>query len=410
MSSVVRKSSRDVSLKGALEGGARRERGAVDHEIEPAELGVDALEHRLDVVVGADVARQDERRLGKSCRQLPDVFFEPALIGQRQARAARRHGLRDRPGNRTFVGDADDEAALAREIGHVEVERREMERASGRPCARRRRRGAGPRLLAAATLAVVRRGRRGRGPRRRWSEPKPPPMRARRRSSRRRRLAGRGRWLRPCCCGSRRGCRPLSPRRRAPPGWRTVNSGSRRSGTCPSGRGSVARISRRCTGPSSSRGSAPVAGVVVGADSDCAASAIGAFVGAAGRSGGATAGTARGNRRPRARRARRLGASAFGPAGPGRRQHRLVESSGAVRARPPAPWAARRRRLGLPVIVVARRTSCTASASRRRPRSRRPRDWSRGAHADSSHPERHRAEAGVAASSSPGACPFWWGR
>ena len=41
-----------------------------------------------------------------------------------------------------------------------------------------------------------------------------------------------------------------------PPGCRTVNSGSRRSGTCPSGRGKVARIRRRCTGPSSSRGSA----------------------------------------------------------------------------------------------------------------------------------------------------------
>ena len=47
----------------------------------------------------------------------------------------------------------------------------------------------------------------------------------------------------------------ISPPRPRPPCWRTVNSGSRRSGTCPSGRGNVARIRRRWTGPSSSRGS-----------------------------------------------------------------------------------------------------------------------------------------------------------
>ena len=125
MSSAVRKSSREVSLNGIFQRRARRERGAVDHEIEPAELGVHALEDGLDLVVGPDVARQDQRRLGQPLSQLADVLFEPALIGERQPRAARRHCLRDRPGNRALVGHADHEAVFPSEIRHRGVSGRD---------------------------------------------------------------------------------------------------------------------------------------------------------------------------------------------------------------------------------------------------------------------------------------------
>ena len=47
-------------------------------------------------------------------------FFDPlALVGERELRAAGREPLRDRPGDRAPVGDAEDETALAVEgSGH----------------------------------------------------------------------------------------------------------------------------------------------------------------------------------------------------------------------------------------------------------------------------------------------------
>ena len=70
-----------------------------------------------------DVARQHQRVVERR-RQLAHVLFEPlARIGQREPRAGRRRRLRDRPRDRPLVGDADDEAVFAGEIGHVLVSR-----------------------------------------------------------------------------------------------------------------------------------------------------------------------------------------------------------------------------------------------------------------------------------------------
>ena len=89
-------------------------------EIELAAEGLCHLgEGLLEPFVGADVALADEwapDRLG----QVAHPFFDPlALVGERQLRAAGREPLRDRPGDRAAVGDAEDEAALAVEgSGH----------------------------------------------------------------------------------------------------------------------------------------------------------------------------------------------------------------------------------------------------------------------------------------------------
>ena len=87
-------------------------------EVDAAELGVDWIGQRVDLLIARHITRQDQRLVERR-RQLPDVLFEPlAWIRQRQTRARRRCRLRDRPGNRTLVGDAHDEASLAGQVGH----------------------------------------------------------------------------------------------------------------------------------------------------------------------------------------------------------------------------------------------------------------------------------------------------
>ncbi len=61
MSSDSRKPSRDVWTNGADELLARRERGAVDEEVEAAELPIDRLEDLRDLRIVGDVERQDQR-------------------------------------------------------------------------------------------------------------------------------------------------------------------------------------------------------------------------------------------------------------------------------------------------------------------------------------------------------------
>ena len=91
------KPSRVVFENGASRSSRLRERGAVHDEVEPAEFLIDLGEHRLDVGVRRDVARQDERGRVEPLRQLVDVFFESSLVGEREARAAPGGGLRDGP-------------------------------------------------------------------------------------------------------------------------------------------------------------------------------------------------------------------------------------------------------------------------------------------------------------------------
>ena len=74
MSSVSRKPSRDVCTNGNPdELLARREGGAMDDEVEPAELAVDAAKTCVDLRVVGDVARQDQR-IGQARRESSRTF------------------------------------------------------------------------------------------------------------------------------------------------------------------------------------------------------------------------------------------------------------------------------------------------------------------------------------------------
>ncbi len=83
-------------------------------QVEPAAEGLAHLaEDALEVLVGADVARRHERRAHR-LRELADVLLDPlALVGERELRALVGEPLRDRPGDRALVGDAEHEPALA---------------------------------------------------------------------------------------------------------------------------------------------------------------------------------------------------------------------------------------------------------------------------------------------------------
>src|SRR5438876_7756700 len=70
------------------------------------------------VGVGADVACGNQRRIDRG-RELANVALDPfPLVGEGEPGAAIGETLRDRPGDRALVGDAEDEAALAGEISH----------------------------------------------------------------------------------------------------------------------------------------------------------------------------------------------------------------------------------------------------------------------------------------------------
>ena len=66
-------------------------------EVETAELLIDPPEDRVDVRVRRHVARQHQRRLFESLRELPHVLFEASLIRQRESRAAPGRCLSDGP-------------------------------------------------------------------------------------------------------------------------------------------------------------------------------------------------------------------------------------------------------------------------------------------------------------------------
>ena len=93
----------------------------MDNEVQAAELLVDAAEHRRDVLVGTDVARQHQRRLREALREVVDVLFEAALIGEREPGAAIGRRLRNGPRKRPFVGDANNESQFSSEITHARL-------------------------------------------------------------------------------------------------------------------------------------------------------------------------------------------------------------------------------------------------------------------------------------------------
>ena len=118
MSSAMRKLSREVSVNGFLSASAGANAAPCTRKSRPPNSRSSVGAEVRDLLIVADVARQDERVVERR-RQLADVFFEPlAGIGQREARARGRRRLRDRPRDRSLVRDADDETVLSGEIRH----------------------------------------------------------------------------------------------------------------------------------------------------------------------------------------------------------------------------------------------------------------------------------------------------
>ena len=90
-----------------------REGDRMHDEIELAPILGDALEHRLHLAGRAHVERHDDRRL-ELARERLDVFLRLVVeIGHRELGAERAERLGAAPGDRVFVGDADDQASLA---------------------------------------------------------------------------------------------------------------------------------------------------------------------------------------------------------------------------------------------------------------------------------------------------------
>ena len=87
----------------------------MDDEVEAAERLVNLLEHARDLRVVGDIERQHQR-IGQPLGELADVFLEPlALERQRHARPRGVCRPGDGPGDRSLVGDADNQAGLAGE-------------------------------------------------------------------------------------------------------------------------------------------------------------------------------------------------------------------------------------------------------------------------------------------------------
>jgi len=106
--------------EASLEILGRGKRDRVDEQVQLAvERLPDLVEDANDVVVGADVALRHELRV-HHLGQVADGLLDPfALIGEGELGAAVRELLRNRPGDRALVRDAEDERALAVEgAGH----------------------------------------------------------------------------------------------------------------------------------------------------------------------------------------------------------------------------------------------------------------------------------------------------
>ena len=112
-SSAMRNPSRDVCENGAAEIVGLRERRAVDEDIESAEFLVERSAELGDLIVVRHIARQDEGIVERR-RKLANVLLEAgARIREREARPGLRERLRDRPRNRSLVGNAHDKCELA---------------------------------------------------------------------------------------------------------------------------------------------------------------------------------------------------------------------------------------------------------------------------------------------------------
>ena len=118
-SSAIQKRSRGVSVNRPSRSSAAANATEWTSEVELAAERLAGLGARLgDVVVGADVALGHERAFRRG-GELADAFSirSPWKVNASRAPPSARP-LCDRPGDRAPVCDAEDERALAREVGH----------------------------------------------------------------------------------------------------------------------------------------------------------------------------------------------------------------------------------------------------------------------------------------------------
>ena len=92
----------------------------MDHEIEPAPVLLQAGEQPVEAFLVLDIGLLDDLRAELLDHRQHALAEGRALVGEGQLGAGGVQGLGDAPGDRTLVGHAHDQAALAgHQLGHL---------------------------------------------------------------------------------------------------------------------------------------------------------------------------------------------------------------------------------------------------------------------------------------------------
>ena len=91
----------------------------MDDDVETVPVVVQVGEYGFDLLVGTDIAGQEDVGLGLG-RELSHPFLElVVLVGVGDLGAFPVHGLGDAPGDGTIAGDADDQCPFSCQESHV---------------------------------------------------------------------------------------------------------------------------------------------------------------------------------------------------------------------------------------------------------------------------------------------------
>ena len=122
MSMAILKPSDELSSERALQVLLEREGDRVQGDVEPAPGLGDAIEHRLELTLFADITRDNDGRPEIACEGLHVGLRLLVQVGDGQFRPEGAEHLGAAVGDRMLVGDAEHQGALAEKrlaFGHV---------------------------------------------------------------------------------------------------------------------------------------------------------------------------------------------------------------------------------------------------------------------------------------------------